>query len=71
MHACVYVCNVMYECVCMDVCMFVSKSAASQSATVLEAGFSQACSGPGHEAGLQRFFSGLKSELYVGAKKDP
>ena len=38
---------------------------------VLEAVFSQACSCPGHEAGFQRFFPGLKSDLYVGATKDP
>ena len=66
-YACVYVCMYcMYVC---DVCMYVSKSAAAQSATVLENVISQVCSASDQEAVVQRSFSSLRLERCVGAKR--
>ena len=50
--------------------MYVSKSAAAQSATVLEAGISQVCSAPEQEAVVQRSFSCVRMGRCDGAKKD-
>ena len=56
---------------CMYACEYVSKSVAAQSATVLEAVFSQAYSVPEQEALVQRSFSGLRLEKYGSAQTDP